>query len=937
MSKVKRLASKCTALLLAAVLSLGTAITASAAPKTEGGGGAAITKTADQVVLDFTNESIIDYVTGSTSRYKLTYDPEGYILTDPSSDKNPYFGVLLPQEANFSADEYKYMKVGYKTSAPTTDACLYWSSNDHLDVGSDDVYKFREYQIKNDGEWHSDLMQFTQANYSGNVQFLRLAPFEDGELVKDESTIQIKYYAFFKTLEAALAFDADRSNVAFGAKVEASDTQEEPTYYSTKYLTDGLYGDINQNTHIGWTTTEDKQTEESPVELVMDLGGLYVVNQVTLYPIIWESGKFFPVSYTVSVSMDKSNWTEVGSAQELGDVGATPQSHSFEDEKARYIKINITKNRTRLETSGKTSIYSQISEIEVNGYYLSSGEIKINKPALRMTPGATDKLKIEADIPNINLNTTWSSDDESIAAIDAKTGKVTAVAYGTTTLRGHDSSTNTDVTCEILVDDHKPLEKFMISTFRSPSKDNLNAESYDLLKNCYITNVQNEWNTGTNSVEDNLLMAKLAYERGMEVTVAEAHWKDGFVGLSYEAIQERVEKYTHVPGVCGFYVVDEPGNPNPFANAFKPIHDLMPTADIHLNMLPFYCYANDTVYKAQMNDWVQSATPERLGYLMYDFYPFINDGTDYEESRMMQNMESIREIGLKTGVNTGSYIQSIGRYKSWEDLTTNGLRIPSEGDLRLQVNYSLAYGQKQIAYFCWETPIFDVGSEAFTPALVDRYGDPTPLYYSACDINKAITYLGPTLMKLDAIEVYLAGKQYNWTTDVPDDFFIKPASGAQALVSYMRDRETGENYAMIVNRDNVNDYTFHFTVDGSIEAIEEVSQTTGELVPVAKNADGGYSIALLPGEGRLFKMPGAYDYTPDYGKFVAPAAGTNAAKSAVVSGSASVGTGGWYYSGVTDGTRFKGSSAGLNGWQSQGTSKNNQNANLVIDLGGVQM
>ena len=65
MSRVKRLTSKCTALLLAGILCLGTAVTVSAAPEAGAGSGTAITKTENQVVLDFTDESIINHVTCS--------------------------------------------------------------------------------------------------------------------------------------------------------------------------------------------------------------------------------------------------------------------------------------------------------------------------------------------------------------------------------------------------------------------------------------------------------------------------------------------------------------------------------------------------------------------------------------------------------------------------------------------------------------------------------------------------------------------------------------------------------------------------------------------------------------------------------------------------------------------------------------------------------
>lgn len=81
---------------------------------------------------------------------------------------------------------------------------------------------------------------------------------------------------------------------------------------------------------------------------------------------VWESGKFFPASYEVSISTNNTDWQKIGEAVDLDTavVGATPQRYSFADTLAQYIKIHITKNRL---WANDGSIFSQIGEIEVNG------------------------------------------------------------------------------------------------------------------------------------------------------------------------------------------------------------------------------------------------------------------------------------------------------------------------------------------------------------------------------------------------------------------------------------------------------------------------------------------------------------------------------------------------------------------------------------------
>lgn len=701
------------------------------------------------------------------------------------------------------------------------------------------------------------------------------------------------------------AADVNLQNVALHKSVSATNTYEDGTYYSTAYLTDGaLPSDLSVNTHIGFSTNPNSPvTVDEEVDILTDLGATYMISQVDVCPIAWENGKFFPASFDVLVSKDGSTWTKVGTAEDLdtAKVKTTPQTFVFADTLASQVKIHITKNRL---TPVDGNIFSQIGEIQVNGYSVYSGKTTINKSALRMNPGSTDQLQITIDAPNTVPNVTWSSDNENIAKIDAN-GKVTAVSDGTTVLRGHEAITNTDLSCNIVVDDYVATQHFMISAFWPMLKSNMNDEYMDLMANAGITNVQLNYVLDVANYEDNMKIAQMAYERGMGVTVSDKKWGWGkWANYSNDEIYADAMKYSHVPGVIGYYLIDEPSDVTPFLHVFDPIKAAMPTADVHFN----FTGAMSGMEKLAQN------VGNKLDYLMYDAYIYPNEGI--QESNLFSTSDKCRKLGLKYNIKTGKYIQSCG--------FNGAYRKPNGNEIRYDVNTALAYGFKQINYFCWRMPV-GVGAETYTSAIVTEDGKPTEIYDDVRAVNKTVLALGDTLMKLDAIDVYHTGKDSGANNALPQDFFVKPTETKDLILSYMRDKSDGTNYAMLVNRDYASSSTVSFTLDSKITSAQRIDNITGEAVAMTPE-NGVYTYTFEPGGCLLIKIDNAYDYTPNYGKFVETPAGKNAALSELTKIADSTGNNALK---IMDGSRL------LDGWTAELTN-DVQEAKVTVSFGGQQ-
>lgn len=698
-------------------------------------------------------------------------------------------------------------------------------------------------------------------------------------------------------------------NIAPGKKVSGSSQYNMPSEgWSQDFVNDGKIG--TDTLAYGWSTDPyTKVTDPSTQEWIqIDLGGDFNIQKVVLYPRATKGGEgqYFPVDYQIQTSEDGAKFTTVKESDGNVNVGTAAQTADFNATTCRYVRMLCTKQTN----NGSGNYLVQLSEMAI--YSMQSSNLTLNKTDLSMPAGDTEQLVTK---PTDASSLSWASSDSSVATVE--NGLVKAIAPGKAVI----SATGTDgqtVTCNVEVTVKETNDKFLISIFWPPAKNYVNAAQYDLLAKAHVNFIQNVNSTDMQDKATNVLMAKLASERGMKVGVCDSRFGN-FPNMTDAQIESVVDEYKHLPGVGGYYLCDEPQNANPYARMYKDILKEDPSSIPYLNFLPIGGYANASTYEAQMDDFAQTVGMGSVKYFMYDNYPFGSAAGSVDDG-MFQNMDAVRKVGNRDGIKTALFIQSVG--------IPNGFRRTNANEIRYEISASLAYGFKQISYFTWWTPTNQ--GQTFTNAIIAPDGTPTDLYQPVSEINGEAAALGPTLMKLDAVDVYHTGTLTAGTQKAPDNFFFKLNGSQKAILSYMRDKTTGRNYVMVVNKSFTNSETFSFIPDSRIGSITEVDKTDGQEKTVSKNDDGTYTLSFQPGEARLFAMPEGFDYSPAS----APTAGTNLALGKVVSGSSSDGSNGWYYSNLTDGKRF---SAGTsNGWESNGNTKDDQNAYVTVDLGSVQ-
>ncbi len=709
----------------------------------------------------------------------------------------------------------------------------------------------------------------------------------------------------------------DYVNVAQGASVSvskaSSKTSGENSYempaenWCKAMLVDG-------KTNTGWSTNPyDVETDKTkPVTVTIDLGTATEIGRVVIVPTA--SGNNFPVSYTVLTSVDGETYTERAKSEGNPGVNKAKNVHDFTPVQARYVQVHVTE-RYAVESAGagqsSDGLLVQLSEIEVWGKEVQRAVL--NKHALELTIGESAQLAMMLSGYSGDPTVTWKSDNTSVATVDAN-GKVTAKAKGTATVIATAGKVTDSCTVQVVDQTDRFDDNIMISIFWPPTKQYVTDEQYKLMADAGITYVMGAGDAlGEKHVQEKML--ELCAKYGMMMTVGDDRLGGNLLRMSEEEILAVVEEYKNVPGVGGYYMLDEPYNPNTFIDAYRVLKSAEPDKYMHLNFLPSGAYANMDTYKAQMNDWCKlcASTGYPLDYLMYDRYPYGPAAGSMDRAGFLSNMAACHEVGLENGVKTGAYIQSV--------CIPGAYRRPTDSEIRYEIYMYLAYGYKQISYFTWFTPVDR--SEPFADGIISSTGEPNAHYEGVSKVNHEVLALGKVLIDCDALEIYLNGETWGQES-IPAHFLVQPADKKNYTVSLLKSREDGRNYIMVVNNDFSKEQSITLELDVSISSLSKVSKQDGSLSAVALES-GKLNLTLEAGDGALFALPEGLDFA----KPITPApVGTNLAAHAQITCDSSTGTADQYMDNLNDGER-ECETSGTLGWASNGPRE----SEILIDLG----
>jgi hypothetical protein len=217
----------------------------------------------------------------------------------------------------------------------------------------------------------------TEPYWEGTVDWIRLDPMwqegndgnDAGGSMNDGDQIMIDYIAFFSSEEAAKAFrsEQDSEYVApaesngFATAADAADGKNVITGYEFVEGTEGFGGEGSENLWDGETSTKFC-TNQFPAESVVKLDGTYNITGFTMATANDNAdynGRS-PNAWTISVSADGENWTELASGDDtfFEETNFTYYAGDAAANGVSYVKFNA---------EGTASGTFQVSELTLFG------------------------------------------------------------------------------------------------------------------------------------------------------------------------------------------------------------------------------------------------------------------------------------------------------------------------------------------------------------------------------------------------------------------------------------------------------------------------------------------------------------------------------------------------------------------------------------------
>ena len=202
--------------------------------------------------------------------------------------------------------------------------------------------------------------------------------------------------------------------------------------------------------------------------LTLDLGAKYTIDRWVLVSAgIAESTDFNTRGCTLQMSEDGEEWTDV---DVVTDNTATTMERTVEPFTTRYVRLVV--DEPVQPNAASWAIAARIHELELWGIPapVPVENVTLDFEEMELTEGDTAQLTavIEpADAENQNI--TWTSDDETVAYVDAQ-GLVTAVSAGRAVITVTTEDGGFTAECLVKVKAEKPVSKNTLEYFLDQAK-----------------------------------------------------------------------------------------------------------------------------------------------------------------------------------------------------------------------------------------------------------------------------------------------------------------------------------------------------------------------------------------------------------------------------------------------------------------------------------
>ena len=390
-------------------------------------------------------------------------------------------------------------------------------------------------------------------------------------------------------------------------------------------------------------------------------------------------------------------------------------------------------------------------------------------------------------------------------------------------------------------------EEYPISYWVGPPREFNTLAAWQTVKDCNFT-VCGQY--GGYSRADNRTRLDFCAQLGLKAMIVDGRtsWEAAAYEGHAELIKSLVADYGSHPATYGYFILDEP-SADRFPALAKVSQELQRQDPGHLpyiNLLPTYASPTQLgtpTYAEHLERFLSQVKP---AVLSYDHYALLKDGSDRVD--YFENLELIRDYGRRYGVPTWNILLSLPHLN---------YREPSADEMRWQVYTSLAYGSKGLMWFTyWTLPAWE--KEFGGCAIVNPTGEPARLYPIVKQLNGETRVLGKTLLGLTSTGVYHSGQVPLGCTRLGVDALIQLPGDLPLLIGFFTDA-SGQQYAMLVNRDHAQPVEATLALKPHVTGLTEIRAADGAEQPLALAA-GKAKLSLEAGGGRLLRLTTAFAY-----------------------------------------------------------------------------
>jgi len=426
-----------------------------------------------------------------------------------------------------------------------------------------------------------------------------------------------------------------------------------------------------------------------------------------------------------------------------------------------------------------------------------------------------------------------------------------------------------------LIFPNKPADTMMLGGYVEPliygryldyGMDVTEDEAYDDLRDSNLNTLiqtESKLNREDNALTENILAQ--TSKRGLSFM-----FKDGALidhrNLAYEFTYEsakkhfesykKLEKYS---SFAGLHFVDEPGYKSweSFLPIKKAFNEIYPDKIFFINLLPTYspiwAFSNGPCYLPDDKDWIPE-DPDFIKYydsymdkikpelFSYDYYP-IKGEYPAVYTKYFHMLHLAKKYAEDANIPISAFMQ-VGK---WDTES----RVPTEAELRWQVNCAIAYNTKHICYYTYWVPgngIYDRGM------MIDEHGNKTKNYHIIKQINAELLFWDEYFLNA-AFEGYMMcgttpSGEMPQECDRLDCFgALKSVDGGNLFVGcfdYCKDGEVYDMY-IVVNNDTQNSASARLSFDCRVDYtnIYRTSKYNGNSDTLTLKLDAGDAAMII--------------------------------------------------------------------------------------------